>query len=299
MAFDYDLIPDGVIFSVRGNKYLVNCDHLPHESSALLDLSSDENIIRWASKILKAQNFEVVNQLPQLKDKLNELPNDLNIPDDVFELRKKRLIGFPDKLGKMEGFGQILSDFLRSDEGQERIKNYVDTNRDSLLSRYFEEELEKNALEAEKTAQQEIDQQVAYLKQVMTTLNTPLLELEEQVEEDLISLVMTMTRQLVRRELKAEPEHVIGAVRAAMAVLPINDRKLKIFLHPQDVELVKTGLSIEGEDSNWQWVGDPLLTRGGVKLATANTVIDATVEARLNSVINKLLGEERSDDIVE
>jgi len=150
-----------------------------------------------------------------------------------------------------------------------------------------------------KTAQQEINQQVAYLKQVMTALNAPLVELDQQVEEDLISLVMTMTRQLVRRELKAEPEHVIGAVRAAMAVLPINDRKLKIFLHPQDVELVKTGLSIEDEGSNWQWVEDPLLTRGGVKLATANTTIDATVEARLNSVINKLLGEERSDDIAE
>ncbi|WP_221898180.1 hypothetical protein [Bathymodiolus japonicus methanotrophic gill symbiont] len=56
----------------------------------------------------------------------------------------------------MEGFGQILSDFLRSDEGQEKIKNYVNTNRDSLLSRYFEEELKKNTLEAEKAAQEEI-----------------------------------------------------------------------------------------------------------------------------------------------
>jgi flagellar assembly protein FliH len=31
-----------------------------------------------------------------------------------------------------------------------------------------------------------------------------------------------------------------------------------------------------------------------VRLETADTTIDATVEARLNSVISKLLGEERS-----
>jgi flagellar assembly protein FliH len=146
------------------------------------------------------------------------------------------------------------------------------------------------------TAQLEIQHQVSLLQQVMTGLNTPLADLDEQVEHDLIGLVMTMTRQLVRRELKTDPEHVIGAVRAAMAVLPISDRKVKLFLHPSDVELVKTGLSIESDDTAWKWVEDPLLTRGGVRVETANTTVDATVEARLNSVMNKLLGEERSDD---
>jgi flagellar assembly protein FliH len=146
--------------------------------------------------------------------------------------------------------------------------------------------------------QQQINQQVNYLKQIMTTLNTPLLELDQQIETDLIALVTTMTRQLVRRELKTQPEQVIGAVRAAMAVLPINDRKLKIFLHPQDVELVKKGLSLE-DDGGWHWIADPLLTRGGVRLETVNTTVDASVEARLNSVINKLLGEERSSDHAE
>ena len=146
--------------------------------------------------------------------------------------------------------------------------------------------------------QQHINQQVNYLKQIMTTLNTPLLELDQQIETDLIALVSTMTRQLVRRELKIQPEHVVGAVRAAMAVLPINDRKLKIYLHPQDVELVKKGLSLE-DDGGWQWVEDPLLTRGGVRLETVDTTVDASVEARLSSVINKLLGEERSSDHAE
>jgi flagellar assembly protein FliH len=149
------------------------------------------------------------------------------------------------------------------------------------------------------TAQQEIQQQVTYLQQIMSRLNTPLADLDQQLEHDIISLVTTMTRQLVRRELKAQPDHVIGAVRAAMAVLPISDRKVKLYLHPLDIELVKTGLSIEQDDTAWQWVEDPLLTRGGARIETANTMIDATVEARLNSVINKLLGEERSDDSSE
>ncbi len=142
----------------------------------------------------------------------------------------------------------------------------------------------------------DIIQQLDYLKQIMVTLNTPLNDLDQQIENDLIALVTTVARQIIRRELKADPEHVIGAVRAAISVLPINDRKIKIHLNPQDIELVKNGLSLDDDGASWQWLEDPLLTRGGCRLETADTMVDATVEARLESVINKLLGGNRSDD---
>ena len=163
----------------------------------------------------------------------------------------------------------------------------------------FEQGTEAGYQAGLETGKQEISQQLTVLNQIITALNTPLLDLDQQVENDLMNIVITMTRQLVRRELRAEPEHVIGAMRAALAVLPINDRKLKIYLHPQDIELVKKGLSVEQGDDNWQWIEDPVLTRGGLRLETADTTVDATVEARLASVINKLLGEERSDDSSE
>ena len=151
----------------------------------------------------------------------------------------------------------------------------------------------KAGLEA---GQADIIQQLDYLKQIMVSLNTPLNDLDQQIENDLITLVTTVARQIVRRELKADPEHVIGAIRAAISVLPINDRKIKIYLNPQDTELVKNGLSLDDDGASWQWLEDPVLTRGGCRLETADTMVDATVEARLESVINKLLGGNRSDD---
>ncbi|MBE9533110.1 MAG: flagellar assembly protein FliH [Proteobacteria bacterium] len=156
--------------------------------------------------------------------------------------------------------------------------------------------LEQGKKAGVEAGKKDIAQQANFLKQIMTTLNTPLSNLDQQIEHDLITLVTTMTRQLVRRELKTDPEHVIGAVRAAMAVLPINDRKLKIYLNPQDIELVKTGLSVDDNDVSWSWIEDPTLSRGGCRLETADTMIDASVEARLESVITKLLGGERADD---
>ncbi|NQZ53494.1 MAG: flagellar assembly protein FliH [Piscirickettsiaceae bacterium] len=150
-----------------------------------------------------------------------------------------------------------------------------------------------------KAGQTDITQQIGYLKQIMTSLNTPLNDLDQQIENDLVTLAISVARQVIRRELKSEPEHIIGAVRAAIAVLPINDRKLKIYVHPQDIELVKKGLSIDDDGVSWQWIEDPLLTRGGCRLETADTMVDATVEGRLESVISKLLGRERADDTSE
>lgn len=150
-----------------------------------------------------------------------------------------------------------------------------------------------------KAGQKEIQQQIIYLQNIITTLNTPLADLDEAIEHDLLSLAITLTRQLVSQEFEAKPELVLGAVHAAVQALPIADRKLKIFLHPQDIALVKQGLSAEVDSSSWQWVEDPSLTRGGIRLETADTTIDATVEARINSLMNKLLGEERPDGDAE
>jgi flagellar assembly protein FliH len=146
------------------------------------------------------------------------------------------------------------------------------------------------------SGQTDVNNQLMYLRQIIETLNTPLENLDAEMEHDIVALVTTVARQVIRREITAEPEHVIGAVRAALAVLPINDRKIKIVLHPQDTELVKKGLSLDEDDGNWRWIDDPTLSRGSCRIETANTLIDATVEARLESIINKLLGGERTDD---
>jgi flagellar assembly protein FliH len=158
------------------------------------------------------------------------------------------------------------------------------------------EEGHKAGMEAgQEAGKKDIQQQLAYLQQILGSLEQPLTDLDQQIEKDLVNLAITMTRQLLRRELKQEPEHVIGAMRAALQALPVSDRKLKIYVHPDDLTIIQKGLSLEGDDSSRQWIEDPLLTRGGVRLETADTTIDATVEARLNSVISRLLGEERGE----
>ncbi len=99
LVFDYDLIPNGILFPIfNGNDYLVNCNSLPCSSAYQIDLSTDENIIKWASKLLKSVDSDLSIQLPKLKKLIEQLPADSNIPIDIFESRKKRLQKLPERL---------------------------------------------------------------------------------------------------------------------------------------------------------------------------------------------------------
>lgn len=180
LVFEHDLIPNGVLFSASNNNdYLVNCNNLPHSSAYQIDLSTDENIIKWASKLLKSVDSDLSTQLPKLRNLVEKLPIDSNLPLDIFELRKKRLHQLSERLSQMEGFDQILADYLRSFEGQKAIERYVDTNRDGLLEKYFDEELDKTLEKARESAKKEI----AEKEQRIRSLASEIEGLENKQEE--------------------------------------------------------------------------------------------------------------------
>ena len=142
-----------------------------------------------------------------------------------------------------------------------------------------------------KAGETDILQQAQQWKALIDSLNNPLKSVDSIVEQDLLSMISLLVRQMVYHELEQKPEMVLTAVREALAVLPVNDRQLKVYLNPEDMELVKNGLKLD-EDTGWQWYEDPVVSRGGAKLVTADTTIDATVETRLNNLISRLLSQE-------
>ncbi len=61
----------------------------------------------------------------------------------------------------------------------------------------FEEGHQAGFKAGQQAGQQDIKKQVANLQKIITTLQKPLAELDQQVEQDLVNLAITMTRQLL------------------------------------------------------------------------------------------------------
>jgi len=158
------------------------------------------------------------------------------------------------------------------------------------------ESYEQGLKEGREAGAREFVERVQRLEGLMEKLDRPFEELDESVEQQLAQLSMIVARQLVRRELRTEPEQVIGVVREALAALPLAARNIRLSLHPEDATLVREALSLKQGETSIEVTEDPVQTRGGCRVLTESSQIDATVESRLNAIIANTLGGLRSSD---
>jgi flagellar assembly protein FliH len=142
----------------------------------------------------------------------------------------------------------------------------------------------------------EIQQCVAYLEAVLNKLNQPLTDLDEEVIEQMVSLSTSIARQLVRRELKIDPGQVVAVVRETISSLPVAARNIRVFLNPEDAMIVRDALAVSSGEQRWEIVEEPVMSRGGCKVVTDSSRIDASMESRLTAIAASLLGGERKND---
>lgn len=196
-------------------------------------------------------------------------------------------------------------------EGSQQRRPMTARQLEEIQNQAHREGFQQGLQEGRDTGLEEFTQRVQYLEQVIQSLSKPFEELDETVERQLAQLAMLVARQLVRRELKTDPEQVIGVVREALSVLPVAAGNVQLALHPEDAAMIRESLSLQEGEQNIKLapqgarssdcggihvIDDPVQSRGGCRVLTEVSQIDATVESRLNAVIASVLGGQRSTD---
>jgi flagellar assembly protein FliH len=165
-----------------------------------------------------------------------------------------------------------------------------------LQKQAYEEGYAQGREEGRAAGREETAARGARLGALLGALARPFEELDEQVEQELVRLALAIAQQLVRREIKADPGQIVAIVRDALAVLPVSARGVRLHLHPEDAKLVHEVLSVGDAQRPWQIVEDPVLARGGCRVVSESSRIDASLEARLAALAAAVLGGEREDD---
>jgi flagellar assembly protein FliH len=178
--------------------------------------------------------------------------------------------------------------------------------RDGEVSAADAESIEKSRLQAMQQGYREglerAESELAAVRQqlldIINFFESPLQALNEEVEQELSVLAVTLAQQLVKREIRAEPGELIGVIRDAVKMLPSHSRAIRIMLNPEDADLVRTSLQLDEHDDelNWKLVEDPMISRGGCEIKSDRSVINATLEKRLQALAASVLGGDRSDD---
>jgi flagellar assembly protein FliH len=127
---------------------------------------------------------------------------------------------------------------------------------------------------------------------LLESLSEPFKHLDDRVEHALANLAVKIAKQILHREIELDSGQVIAAVKAAVNALPIASQNITIHLHPEDAELVRFNLGLNDSPSAWQIIEDPSITRGGCKVDSDVSHVDATIENRLGTVLESLFGED-------
>ena len=172
----------------------------------------------------------------------------------------------------------------------------VSAVQDETDGQTYAKGFEQGRQDGEAAGRQTLAEQATLFEQLMQSLARPLEDLDHEVVDSLARLATAIAAQLVRRELKADPQQIVATVREAVSALPLAARNIQLHLHPEDARLVHKLMTMPEGDDSWQIVEDVSLSRGGCLLISENSQVDATVEARLNAVISAMLGGERSGD---
>ena len=146
-------------------------------------------------------------------------------------------------------------------------------------------------LRARQEAEVLLNARLERLDTLMAQLMEPIAEQDLQLEAALIELVSHVSREVIQHELRTDSSQLGDILRTALRLLPMGAKNLRIHLNPQDFELVKA--LRERHEEHWQILEDDALLPGGCRVESEHSLIDATVETRLEQALAQLVEQRR------
>lgn len=187
--------------------------------------------------------------------------------------------------GYVEGLEQGIAEGKKQGYTEGQRKGYEDG-----FEAAYAEGLEKGQREG----QASLAPQMTLLTSMIAALEQPFAAIDVAVREEIVSLTMAMARMVIKREIHAQPEQIMDLVPQLLDMLPSASKQVRIMLHPDDLGYVQ-GLFVGHEpSSNIVWQEDGAIERGGCRIQSEHSTIDATIEARLEVVFAQLIETQKT-----
>ena len=136
--------------------------------------------------------------------------------------------------------------------------------------------------EGRQTAYTEASQHIA---EMMNAMEQALQHADQEIAEDVLTLALEVARQMVQQALKTKPEILLNTIREAIASLPHVNHGAHLVLHPDDATMIRASMGEQLSHTGWKIFEDELIARGGARIETAHSQIDATLANRWQRIV--------------
>lgn len=135
---------------------------------------------------------------------------------------------------------------------------------------------------------EEVRRQLKALKSLLDRLADPLQAVEAELDQELTELALAIAREVIGREVATAPDFILQLVPQAVKALPANGRSARVRLNPADAALLREHLPDGDGEAMWSIIEDASISRGGCRIDTLSSSVDATLESRLAAVVERL-----------
>jgi len=140
---------------------------------------------------------------------------------------------------------------------------------------------------------QQARSEAAQIHALLQNLQNSLNQVDEQVAQSLLDLSLEVARKMVGETLQVKPEVILKIVSDAINGLPHFNQNAHLILHPDDAELVRKQMGEQLSHAGWKIFTDAQTRRGGCRVETAHSNVDATTEGRWKRIVESI-GQDKS-----
>ncbi|MBX2807721.1 MAG: flagellar assembly protein FliH [Cellvibrionaceae bacterium] len=146
-------------------------------------------------------------------------------------------------------------------------------------------------------ARDKIQQQCQSLQHIVEALLIPLEKEHSRLETLMVDMICQLTRAVVQGELQTQTVDITQMVANALALLPAGTACFTLYVNPQDLALIEQYLPLSEQD--YQLRVDENLLRGGCRLESQHSRIDASMETRLEKILDDFLHKRLPEPLSE
>lgn len=139
--------------------------------------------------------------------------------------------------------------------------------------------------------QRQAEQEAVRWQTLVDSLSESLAHFEDGLADEILHLTLTIAKQVLRRALHVKSDLILPVVKEAIGGLTQHYQHPRIMVHPDDAALVRTYLAEDGGRAPWIVSEDADIERGGCRIETVNSEIDATLQSRWQHLV-AALGQE-------
>ncbi len=127
-----------------------------------------------------------------------------------------------------------------------------------------------------------------HMASLIEAISSGIAQAQHDVAQNLLDLALETARQMVMQTLSYKPEIVLNVIREAINALPHINTGVHLVVHPEDAAIIRQHMGEQLTHNSWKIIEDAAITRGGARIETTSSQVDATMETRWKRIVSAL-----------